>query len=244
MNLMLKGIKYVLLTAGVNVSPKFASKVAKKYWANCSNTHGDTTFTSFEYYYGELKKLVLPTKDDFVLDAGCGSGELTHLFHKNGFNIRGFDSSTYLISNAKTKFGGRLFYVDDLVNMTHKNEKFTKIFLFGVFFYVHPAYYATVLRNLYDITEDGGMVYLVDNPDYPKRDKWYGQSFSDRWYKRLFLNVLTSFLPVYDPHSAGFWVKSKNIEKSAYAAGFSKVRRLDSWAYYRSDYILFKGKNR
>ena len=228
---IIKVLKQVGLMTKENRSPEFALKVAKEYWANCAKTHGDTSSEAFEFYYKNILKIMEPTADDIILDAGCGGGELTYLFHKDGFNAKGFDSSEHLISMAKAKFGCDLFYVDDLVNMTDKKGGFTKIFLNNCFFYVHPKYYNTVLKNLYDITYDNGAVYLFDDPDYSKRNEWY---------KRHFPNILSFFLPIYDPYMAGFWVKTKYVERAALNIGFSKVLKIDSWAYYRSHHVLLK----
>ena len=242
--MLLQGIKYVakkvkniVLMARVSVSPKIASKVAKSYWAKCDKTHGDTSWKSFEFYYNKIKEIMEPTKSDVILDAGCGEGELTYLFHKDGFDVKGFDSSDYLISKAKNRFGNNLFYVDDFVNMSNKKRKSTKIFLNSAFFYVHPKYCKTVLKNLYDITADGGRVYLFDDPDYSKRGKWYKRR---NYHIQLFFNISTSLFPVSYLPSAAFWIKTKKIRKSALKVGFCKVEKLDSWNYYRTHHVLFK----
>jgi len=182
-------------------------------------------------YYSNIKEMMNPAKDDTILDAGCGSGELTWLLHKDGFNVKGFDSSEHLVENAKKRFGNDLFYVDDFANMRNTKGKFTKVFLNNAFFYIHPTYYKTVLKNLYNITEDNGTVYLFDNPDYSKRNIVN---------KRLLVNFLTFFLPVYNAYMCGFWVKTNNIKKTALNIGFSKVEKLDVQTSYRSHHILFK----
>lgn len=228
-------IKYILLMVKVNASPKIASEVAKNYWEKCDKTHGDTSWKAFEFYYHNIIEIMNPVKNDAILDAACGGGELTYLFHKDGFNVKGFDSSEYLIAKAREKFGNDLFYVDDLIDMRNTQEKFTKIFLNNAFFYIHPTYYKTVLKNLCNITEDSGTVYLFDNPDYHKRD---------RWYKHYSLNILTFFLPVYSPYMSGFWVKTNNIKKIAINIGFSRVEKLDIRNHYRSHQILLKEEKR
>lgn len=228
-------VKYIVSMAMVDLSPKIASKVAKNYWAKCDKTHGNTSYDSFKFYYKKIIQVMEPTKNDVILDAGCGGGELTYLFHKDGFNVKGFDSSNYLISKANNRFGSDLFYVDNFIDMNNKKEKFTKVFINGAFFYIHPKYHKTALKNLYDIVADGGAVYVFDDPDYSKRNRWHDQ---------YLFNVLTFFFPVYDPYMSGFWVKTDDIKKIALDIGFSKVEKLDSWAYYRSHHILFKGVNR
>lgn len=231
-------MKYLFLMAAVSASATVARNVARSYWAVSDRTHGDTSDEFFESYYAKITDVVKPQRDDTLLDAGCGAGQLTHLFHKNGFRIRGFDSSSYLVSCARRRFGNDLFYVDDVTAMRRKAERYAKVLLTQVFFYVHPACYPIVLKNLLDIASADGRVYLLDDPDYSKRHMWYNDPHMKEKYRNL-LDILSYFFPVYAPHMGGFWVKTRHLEKVASQVGFSRVERLDSWASYRSHHILF-----
>lgn len=223
-------VRYTSLLAKVSLSPGFAYKVAKNYWANCDKPHADTSEKAFREHYGNLVSILKPTRNDLILDAGCGTGEITHLFDEGGFRVRGFDSSEHFVSRGRSRFGDGLFYVDDLVFMRHKELCYTKVFLMTVFYYVHPAYRHIVLKNLYDITEDGGAVFLIDNPDHSKRS---------RVEENPLMLVLTEFFPLYDVYNAGFWIKTRELERTARKIGFG-LEKLDSWAPYRSHYVLRK----
>ncbi len=223
-------VKYIVLMVRVKISPRSASKASKDYWAKCDKTHRDTSWKKFQLYYMNIKEIMNPTKNNSILDAGCGGGELTWLLHREGFNVKGFDSSEYLIRKARKRFGNDLFFVDDLTNLKTE-EKFSKVFLNNAFFYIHPSYYKVVLKNLYRVTEDNGTAYLFDDPDYSKRNMWD---------KGHIVNILTFFLPVYNARTGGFWVKTSSIRKKAVNAGFSNIEKLDSWACYRSHHILSK----
>lgn len=235
---MLKELRYAILTIGISLSSRIASNVAKTYWASCDKTHTKLTWESFKLFYIPIKDLMNPERADTILDAGCGSGEITYLFHSEGYNIKGFDSSPLLISKAKNRFGDSLYYIDDLFNLSHKNEKFSKILINNTFLYVHPACYDLVLKNIYAITADGGTVYLCDNPDYSKRKLWYPKNGND--IRASLSYNLSTFFPVYYPDMAAFWIKDADIRKMALKVGFSRIVRLDSWANYRSHYILYK----
>ncbi|MGB9623048.1 MAG: class I SAM-dependent methyltransferase, partial [Candidatus Bathyarchaeia archaeon] len=154
---------------------------------------------------------------------------------RDGFNVKGFDSCESSVRKARKRFGNDLFYLDDLLNMKTR-EKFSKIFLNGVFLCIHPVYYETALKNLYRITEDNGAVCLFDNPDYSKRRIFYSQFRA----RTQVLNIVTFFIPVYKKHFAGFWVKTSKVEKAALKAGFSKVETVDSWSNHRTHHILYK----
>lgn len=216
--------------AGVSLFPDIASKVAKKYWAH-TKVHADTSPEAFELMYEDILSVVRPSRGDSLLDVGCGTGEITNLFHRQGFNVRGFDSSTEKISSAKKRFEARIFYVDDLINMGHKAKMFDKIFMYTVFYYVHPTLWPMALANLHDITLPNGAVYLLANPDFQKRIK----------YRSAIMNFLVMFFfPVYNAENAAFLIKMSKIKKAALIAGFRRVEIVDSSDRARSHYILFK----
>lgn len=231
-----RGIKDVIQMAEIAASPKIASEISRNYWARLfSSTSETVSWETFEFFYKNIKKVMRPTKNDSILEAGSGGGELTYLFHMDGFNVIGFDSCRDSVIKARKRFGNNLFYMDDLLDMRTR-KKFSKIFLNGVFICIHPAYYETVLKNLYGITKEGGAVYLFDNPDYSKRSIFYSQ-FRMR---TQILNIVTFFMPVYKKHFAGFWVKTSNVKKAAFKAGFSRIETLDSWSNHRTHHILYK----
>jgi cyclopropane fatty-acyl-phospholipid synthase-like methyltransferase len=231
-----KRIESIIQMIEIAVSPKFASEVSKNYWTKLfGNLNETVSWEIFQFFYEHIKKVMKPTKNDTILEVGSGGGELTYLFYKDGFDVRGFDSCENAVTKARKRFGSNLFYVDDLLSIKSR-EKFSKIFLNGVFLCIHPAYYETALKNLYSITEENGAVYLFDNPDYSKRHLFYSQ-----FQTRIPLsNIVTFFIPVYKKHFAGFWVKTPNVTKAALKAGFSKIETVDSWSNHRTHHILYK----
>jgi len=80
--------------------------------------------------------------------------------------------------------------------------------------------------------KDGGKLYLLDNPDFDKRDK-LGKG-------KLYM-MITKFFPVYQIEAAGFFVKHDQLERVAAEVGFT-IEKYDSWADYRSHCILTKTK--
>jgi len=84
--------------------PNIASKIAKFYWMTSDKVHSDTSWKMYEFYYSKIKQLIQSSYGDFILDAACGTGEITWLFYKDGYRIEGFDFSDYLICKAKLNF--------------------------------------------------------------------------------------------------------------------------------------------
>lgn len=235
-SVIFRGIEDVVQMIAIATSPKIASEVSKYYWTKLfEDSNKNASLETYEFFYAHIKKIMNPNKTDSILDAGCGGGELTYLFYKDGFKIKGFDSSKSAIIKAKKRFGTDLFYLDDLINLKTV-EKFSKIFLNSVFLCIHPAYYEVVLKNLFRITKDEGVVYLFDNPDFSKRHVFYGQ-FRTR---TKILNVVTFFFPIYKKYFGGFWVKTQKVKKAALKAGFSEIETVNSWSNYRTHHILYK----
>lgn len=172
-----------------------------------------------------------PSKDEVILDAACGTGEITYLFKKEAFNVRGFDFSDFLINKAKSKFPDVDFYIDNLVTLTDTIEKYDKIFINGAIYYLHPKYLGSCLRGLYAALNANGLLYLFDCPDFDKRDKVEGTGIR---YLHTYL------LQVYQPTLGGFWYKKEWIMDAAVKSNYRKVEFLDLWAYYRSHAILEK----
>ena len=192
--------------------------------------HGDTSWDAYNFYYSKIKKIMNPSKHDLILDAACGTGEITYLFHKDRYKIKGCDFSDYLVCKAKLNFPDVDFYVDDLIKLKYKQARFDKIFANNAIFYIHPKYLQKALYNLYSILNKEGILYILDYPDFSKRKKIVNRK----------VYLVTFLLPVYQPEIGGFWYKNKWIETAAINAGFRKVAFYDSWADYRTHAVLRK----
>lgn len=215
----------------ISLSPSYAYENAQKYWATAEKTHREVSKRSFDIFYKRIAEVIKPNSRDNILDAGCGSGEITNAFHEDGFDVIGFDASKKLVERARETFMRDIFYVDDFIEMTRKDIKYSKIFVNCAFFYVHPKQYHRVLNNFFDVLADDGKLFLLDNPDFAKRAVIY---------KNKMKKIFTTFFPIYDANNSGFWVKKRDVENNALKIGYSKIETVDSWADYRSNMILHK----
>lgn len=103
-----------------------------------------------------------PSKNEFILDIACGTGEITYLFHRDGYKIKGCDFSDYLICKAKLNFPDVDFYVDDFYSLDETKRYFDKIFINNAIFYIHPKYLTKTLQGLYSSLSSEGKLYIFD----------------------------------------------------------------------------------
>jgi ubiquinone/menaquinone biosynthesis C-methylase UbiE len=224
----MKKIKKLIDMINIVYSPKYAIKVANEYWQNTCITHGTMDEKSFDFYYRELKKIINPDNQDLILDYGGGNGEIAYRFKKDGFKIEHHDILLKMRENARKKYN--LISLDDN-ELKRKNNFYSKILFHNAFFYIHPKKQKEVLKFLYTLLNENGKLFITDTPDFDKR-KFANDNF-------LYL-LITKFFPVYQIDLAGFYIKHTNLKKMALEVRFKKVTKIDSWANYRSHWILEK----
>jgi len=224
---MIGKLKTLIKMALVYFSPTYAMKASNKYWQNTTKTHGSMDEKEFDFYYSQLKKIINPKLTDKLLDYGGGNGEIAYRFKKEGYNIYHCDISKIMVKNAIEKFGLDSCECKDI------EGKYDIILMNGVFLCIHPKLTENLLRKLYSLLNENGKVYLTDNPDFEKRHLIS---------KNPLYLIVTYFFPVYSTEFIGFFVKDSDIRKLAKRTGFIVKDKLDSWANYRSHWILEKLK--
>jgi len=218
-------ISRIFKIIGIYCSERYATIVANKFWQNSTTTHGDMSETAFDFYYNELVKLIKPKKKDIILDYGGGNGEIAFRFKQNGYNIYHCDLSKSMVLKAREKFGLKSYECKDI------EGKYDIILINNAFFYIHPKLYRKYLENLHNLLNRNGIVYITDTPDFEKRH-----------YLKMgtLKKILIYFFPVYQIEMAGFFVKDEYLRKIAKETGFKTIERVNSWASYRSHWILKK----
>ena len=111
------------------------------------------------------------SKNELILDAACGTDEITYVFYKDGYKVKGCDFSDYLICKAKLNFPNVDFYVDNLSCLDKTKRCFDKIFVNNAIFYVHLKFLTKALQGLHSLLSREGKLYLFDWPDFIKRER-------------------------------------------------------------------------
>jgi trans-aconitate methyltransferase len=94
---------------------------------------------SFVWQYGrDLLGLLAPQPGERILDAGCGTGQLTAEIAASGAEVTGIDSSAAMIEQARHNAPSLRFEVRDLCHLPYHAE-FDAIFSNAVLHWVRPA---------------------------------------------------------------------------------------------------------
>jgi 2-polyprenyl-3-methyl-5-hydroxy-6-metoxy-1,4-benzoquinol methylase len=117
-----------------------------------------------------IERVAIPGKADRVLDAGCGSGTISHFLSRYARDVTGIDSNPSAISYARDVFKApnlhfRLGQFDDL-----KGDKpFDRIYCIEVIEHLYEHQVADVLGLFYKLINPGGQLFLT-TPNY--RSAW------------------------------------------------------------------------
>ncbi|HEU0046219.1 MAG: hypothetical protein DMF24_02235 [Verrucomicrobia bacterium] len=117
-----------------------------------------------------MERIAMPGKDDRVLDAGCGSGTISHFLSLHAGEVVGIDSNPSAIEYASGAYKApnlqfRLGQFEDLAG----EKPFDKIYSIEVVEHLYEHQVADVLSLFHELTNPGGQLF-VTTPNY--RSAW------------------------------------------------------------------------
>ena len=117
-----------------------------------------------------MERTAMPGKHDRVLDAGCGSGTISHFLSLHAGEVVGIDSNTSAIDYATSAYCSpnlefRLGQFEDLMG----DKPFDRIYCVEVIEHLYEQQVADVLSLFYNLTNPGGHLFLT-TPNY--RSAW------------------------------------------------------------------------
>ncbi|AIE59133.1 class I SAM-dependent methyltransferase [Bacillus methanolicus] len=108
------------------------------------NAHLYDSKHSFVSKFGEdLIELLAPKKGEYILDLGCGTGDLAYKLNKLGVNVIGIDKSENMVDQAKKKYPHIKFEVQDALNLDYHCE-FDAVFSNATLHWVKPPKQALI----------------------------------------------------------------------------------------------------
>jgi len=113
-----------------------------------------------------IERVAMPGKRDRVLDAGCGSGTISHFLSRHAREVVGVDSNPSAISYARTacyapNLEFRLGQFEDLTG----DKLFDRIYCIEVIEHLFERQVADVLSLFYKLAKPGGQLF-VTTPNY------------------------------------------------------------------------------
>ncbi len=117
-----------------------------------------------------IERIAMPGKHDRVLDAGCGSGTISHFLARHAGDVVGTDSNPSAISYARTTYNApnlefRLGQFEDLIG----DKPFDRIYCIEVIEHLYEGQVADVLSLFYRVANPGAQL-LLTTPNY--RSAW------------------------------------------------------------------------
>lgn len=139
--------------------------------------HGDVSPEAMKKISEYIHDIIMPSKEDIILDVGCGDGVIDQFLYGESQKYMGFDFSESKIriakkNNPKIDYWNQSF-LDEIKTPTC--IKPNKVFSFSVMQYCKKEDLYTFISNQINCLEkDGnGLVYMMDVPDVDKAYNYY-----------------------------------------------------------------------
>lgn len=168
------------------------------------------------------EKALLLTKDDKILEAGCGIGSYAREFVRRGYHVVGMDMSSNFLSEARKitqRENLEIEYVLGDYNKMGFEEKFSVIFFKGSFFYRSKEGLVSLLKRSHKALMPNGRLYFV----HKNRSIWKPRPPMANW-SEIKKNVFVLQKAEYD--------ESDGIERCAWL----KID-LETQKHYRCDFF-------
>ncbi|ENH96104.1 type 11 methyltransferase [Gracilibacillus halophilus YIM-C55.5] len=148
-------------------------------------------------YGKDIVSLLDPKQEEYILDAGCGTGDLTNDIAQSGAIVHGIDQSSNMIEAAKGKYPALSFSVNDILHLQDENT-YDAFFSNAVLHWINRPQEA--LENIYQSLKSKGRMVVefggkgnVENirqaihqnyhklyPDFePLQEPWYFPSIGE-----------------------------------------------------------------
>lgn len=141
-----------------------------------------------------LMNLVVPEREDNILDIGCGRGEFAYACSEYAKKVTAIDYSRDAIRIAKKNFGrceavrsGKLRYITGDILTMPTQEKYTKIIMADVYEHIEPQIMEKLLEKISHLLAENGIVYIHTAPNLDYYEKIYAQQVKEAYQRGEFL---------------------------------------------------------
>ena len=150
----------------------FGHEVYDKWYLEAGSYNFETPeFVSRHLPFYE--KALLLSKDDKILEVGCGIGSYARAFARRGYHVIGMDLSTNFLSEAKKITQRENLEIEFILgdyNQMRFEAEFTVIFFEGSFFYQSKEGLILLFNRIHKALTPNGRLYFVhSNPPMRKQ---------------------------------------------------------------------------
>jgi ubiquinone/menaquinone biosynthesis C-methylase UbiE len=104
------------------------------YWTNrWTAIPADLPMVDKTSYPLKFAELVVKSKNDKILEAGCGAGRIVRHYHNNGYSILGMDFIPEAIEKLRVADPSLNVVVGDITNLDFPSESFDVVLAFGLY---------------------------------------------------------------------------------------------------------------
>ncbi len=174
--------------------------LSKKYWTKNCQTY-IKLLDNTEKYPSPYTQIIVPTiidlikkfttKNDNILDIGCGEGYLTRIIFNLKRESYGCDISPEMITAAKKQNKEINYWIQDIEqkNSNFKKPKFKLITSNLVFTYLKNTDQA--LKNIYDyLDQDGILIVVIPHPCFYHQEnyRWFMEEEMNQYFAGKYFN--------------------------------------------------------
>ena len=174
-------------------------------------------------HFSFYEKVLQLSKNDKILEAGCGIGSYSREFARRGYHVIGMDLSPNFLSEAQKITQRENLQIEFILgdyNEMNFEEQFSVIFFEGSFFYKSKEGLVSLLKRIHSALTPNGSVYFVHkNPSV-----WMPQDPMANW-SEIKKNVFVLQNSEYD--------EGDSVERCSWL----KID-LETQKHYRCDYFV------
>lgn len=128
-----------------------------------------------KYIEGILDRISCHPKS--ILDAACGTGNVSEILAQNGYEVVGADIAPDMIEVARSKDGGVEYHVQDMAELDLGRKFDLAISLFDSLNYItDPSHLAKAIKRVGDHLVDGGVFIFDINTEYALAHHFFDQA--------------------------------------------------------------------
>jgi SAM-dependent methyltransferase len=173
-----------------------------------------------------------PTRQDRLLDVGCGVGLLTRHLAPFVSTIVGVDFAVRLLDRARRQGSSALFAAGSVIALPFREGAFSKVLMSGVLTYLQDD--ESVGRALVEVrrmTASGGRAFSSENPDKRRKEEYIAG------IDRLDLPDERKAI-IRERNRAAYWMSPESLVRRAEEAGWHAEVRPISPSVWQSSYMF------